>query len=484
MYYSLSEAYAIRNELKASFLIRVDKVINKDRTGLGTFNIPPFMGYILAHIGDYEYARSVREIGRILNVSVKAINKFIKQLVDNSECKEFFIDKNHSVVFPPFLLVKSETKAGANVYEESGFNGSGDYEIMRPSFPTNVNLMVTTACTTDCIYCYANRKIGPLLPTKKILSLLDELHEQGTINVTLTGGDIFAHKDWPAILKHTRSLGYKPFLSTKTPININQIELLKELGYEEIQFSLDSVNPSVLEKMIKMGPSYIDSVSAFFKNCSDVGLNVLVRSVLTKLNSSIENISEMYHFLSSFNCVKEWVMTPAFFSRYKKKEYDLIKVDNKDLISVYEFSRNKNLNFPVGLNKISKEGYELKIYKNVEDYVCKNQICLGNTTCLSILANGNCSVCEMLYDDPEYLLGNVSQSSIKNIWNSKNALNLYFINQGEINIESPCSECKVFNKCRQDFGKRVCYLDIAKSGMSKHFPDPRCPMANDVDLLL
>lgn len=484
MYITLSSAYTIRNEEKASFLIRVDKIINLRRSDFGAFCIPPFIGYILAHIGDLEYPESLEVISNELSISSQAIDKFVQQLVNNSENKEFKINDTQSIVLPAFLLKQTTEKQNRNFYQDTRFNGLADYALVRPSAPISANLMVTTKCNTNCIYCYANRNLQPLLPTEKIIALIKELYEQGTVNVTLTGGDIFAHPDWRIILQNMRFYGYKPFLSTKTPLTFDEIQVLRELGYDEIQFSLDSSNSQILKNLIKVTPQYIEKVSSFLKDCSLLGLDVLIRSVLTKLNASSSEILSLYEFLKNFQCVKEWIMTPAFFSSYKEKEYKSLEVQNEDLIDVYRFSNQDDLAFRIGLNKISDRGYVLKKFEDVDEYVCSNQICMANTTCISILANGDCSVCEMLYDNPEYLLGNVLESSIKDIWNSNKALRLYSMNQNDFPTNSSCKNCKVFNKCRNEYGKRVCYLDIAKSGHSKFFPDPRCPLAEICNFIL
>ena len=206
--------------------------------------------------------------------------------------------------------------------------------------------------------------------------------------------------------------------------------------------------------------------------------------MLTSLNASKEEILDFYKYLYQYKCVKEWAITPAFFSKYKEEEYKSLEIDNKDMIWVYEFTQKPNLAFNIVLNKISEDGYVLKRFKTVEDFVCYNQICIANSVSLSILANGDCSVCEMLYNTPEYLLGNIKNSSIKDIWNSKKALDLYKINQKYYPDSSPCKKCNSIEKCRNDFGKRVCYLDIAKSGKSRWDPDPRCPLSDEIDLVL
>lgn len=128
--------------------------------------------------------------------------------------------------------------------------------------------------------------------------------------------------------------------------------------------------------------------------------------------------------------------------------------------------------------------YSYTIQSTVSEFVCRNQICLANTTSLSILANGLCSICEMLYDHPEYILGSVRKASISEIWNSEKALNLYSPQQENIESDSPCKTCEVFSKCKTTFGKRICYLDITKVGGNQEDPDPRCPLSKKTKYIL
>lgn len=55
MYLYLSPKYEVRNERNSSFLTRVVKIIDIKELDFGSFCIPPFIGFILAHIGDFEY---------------------------------------------------------------------------------------------------------------------------------------------------------------------------------------------------------------------------------------------------------------------------------------------------------------------------------------------------------------------------------------------------------------------------------------------
>lgn len=72
------------------------------------------------------------------------------------------------------------------------------------------------------------------------------------------------------------------------------------------------------------------------------------------------------------------------------------------------------------------------------------------------------------------------------IWNSPKALAMFSPEQEDTPKDSPCHGCGVFNKCRKQLAKRVCYVDIAKINQGDSFglPDPRCPMAKNVDVIL
>lgn len=104
MYVALSPAYAVRNESNGSFLISVNKIIDVRKDEFGAFSIPPFLGYILSHIGDLESEEAIKIIANDLGISSSAVKHFVDQLIENPEHKEFKYSDTLSVVFPPMLL--------------------------------------------------------------------------------------------------------------------------------------------------------------------------------------------------------------------------------------------------------------------------------------------------------------------------------------------------------------------------------------------
>ena len=99
---------------------------------------------------------------------------------------------------------------------------------------------------------------------------------------------------------------------------------------------------------------------------------------------------------------------------------------------------------------------------------------------MSILPSGDCTICEMLYYNKHFIIGNIKEMNIEDIWNSKKALSLYSPSKEEIVVESTCSSCSMFDKCRKNLAKKICYVDIMKVHKHPDFPDPKCPQSQQM----
>lgn len=484
MYISLAPGYTIRNDRDCSYVVKIARVPNTAEISLGGLAIPSFMGWIISNLGNQPYDENLKTISLQTGISIGAIQSFVDQLIENPNPKSIKISNDTAVIFPPNFLKKFESPTPSKHFEIEDFDWRKDYINGRPSAPFSVNLMVTTKCTTDCKYCYANRGLQSLLTTDEMIEFVKHLKEIGVVNLTLTGGDVFAHDGWKRLLNEVVECGYNPFLSTKTPISADDVRFLKEIGCTEIQFSIDSCNADVLHDLINVDKDYLKRVSTMFEACTECGIFVSARTVLTSLNSNLASVKNLYTFLRGFQCVIEWSLTPAFFSEYKQQNYKYLEPNNRDLEEIYPFLTSENIEIRVVISKLDDKGYTLKRCDTVEDFVTQNTICVANSTVISILANGKCSVCEMLYEHEEFILGDIRKEPLEKLWNSPKALYLFNPPQEEVSSESPCGKCKVYSSCKQSMGKRVCYMDIMKNGLQHDGPDPRCPEAPETDKIL
>jgi radical SAM protein with 4Fe4S-binding SPASM domain len=84
---------------------------------------------------------------------------------------------------------------------------------------------------------------------------------------------------------------------------------------------------------------------------------------------------------------------------------------------------------------------------------------------------------EQEYLTAAFIIGDVSQQSIEEVWNSTRALKLANLTQDDFRDKSICRSCTLFDECIS-YNNR-CVLDIVKAyGIENiDYPDPRCAKA-------
>ena len=103
--------------------------------------------------------------------------------------------------------------------------------------------------------------------------------------------------------------------------------------------------------------------------------------------------------------------------------------------------------------------------------------CSGNFYSFTILPDGKVTICEELYWHPKFIIGDLSRQSIKEVWNSGRALELYNISRDQVRDESKCKSCPEFDTCHKTKG--VCWKEVlyAYGDENWDYPDPKCPYA-------
>lgn len=94
-----------------------------------------------------------------------------------------------------------------------------------------------------------------------------------------------------------------------------------------------------------------------------------------------------------------------------------------------------------------------------------------------VLPDGEVTICEQLYWNKHFLIGDLKKDSIEEVWNSANALYLANRKREDYSKQSACRECKIFEICKKEMNE--CFPNIMKVYGSDHwdFPDPRCDKA-------
>ena len=353
-------------------------------------------------------------------------------------------------------------------------NGSG---------PLLLTFMLNNTCASRCIYCYADKKtkISKGLPTRRFLELIEEAATLPVRFINLMGGEIFLHPDWFVVLKKLVDMNLSPeYISTKYPLTAEIVSAIQKTGFANpVQISLDACSPNLLRKTLSVQSDYLTKVVRGIKRLDKSGLKYRINSVLTVYNTKKEVVEELFRFISELENIIDWRITPAVNSNWiEYEQFQKIKPNREEIASVFEWIENEILpksKIPILLNRavINREFQ----YCSTGSADFKGIKCPALNYHIFVLPDGKVTICEQLYWLPQFIIGDVSESSISEIWNSTAANRLRNLKRTDIQDRSPCKVCEIFESCFQ--ARNRCWIDIVKVYGKENwdYPDPRCTFA-------
>lgn len=264
-------------------------------------------------------------------------------------------------------------------------------------------------------------------------------------------------------------------ISTKKPLSKQELIDFKKYNVR-LQISLDSIDSSVSLRLLRVNDGYADQIKEFINNVSELGIDFQIATVLTNINDSIENLESIYDFIKRLRGLCQWEIRIAFRSLYSKVDFDIIKSSRAQINNVSNWIQEKRTRSKIEILWSPDDDNKYKKSSGGSKYF-EGPICAANMTNLIVLPDGSVTICEQLYWKPEFIIGNVYQNTIQDIWNSDKAIQLWKRSQHTINSKSPCRSCKDFIQCFEN-GNR-CFANILKAygDSNSDYPDPRCILA-------
>jgi radical SAM protein with 4Fe4S-binding SPASM domain len=444
--------------------------------------IHPFHAMMLSLFdGQKSYHEELEQCAFFFNLPFHKMEKIVNHFLDKDHW--FTIKSGNSLInFPRNILLQvelgSQKRKDQPSPNEFKYLGNPDYKTVRLSYPISINMELTMKCYTNCLYCYANRNLRDksMLTMSEIKNVIKQAKQNGVYHIDINGGDVLLHPDIKEILYELVVNGYSPLVSTKTILSKDIIDYIISLKKVRLQISLDSVNPEVLHKLIGAPFNYITEMSKALAYLSKLQFSTQINVVLTKYNSDIADIQKLLDYIARYKTIKEVRFNPCGCSLYKKGFKEMI-LSARQMQSILTKIEEMKINYPDLIIKFSsfdnKEDYGKQYRKNL---FFKRALCTGGTRSAILLPNGDMTICEELYDYPQFILGNVRKNSIEEVWNSAKAINLY---KSPVNSDSAsvCKDCSSQTECRMGIG--VCWkLVLMAYGAERwDYPDPRCPSA-------
>lgn len=495
--YHIHPAYTLMPDKHCAFIT--------NSRGMGMFNPPddidssflqcisPLDACIFSYWdGKHSYEDTLRRIQQDLKIDRLALEHFILPTIENNERTLLEQKETNEKIgkhwIPRHFIVKSENGSCRNdLYPPEEFivpKKDWNLDYQRAHFPHSLYLMLTNRCLTDCLYCYADKKheVSQALDTGRWLDIIHEAHKNGTLQIDIGGGEVFLYPGIESILHTLYSLGYKPYLSTKIPLSEARIENLMAAGMHELQVSIDSWDGTTMEQMLKVPPTYFEQLKESLKLLEKHGVNVIVKSVITRYNDTAEQIERLLSNLTKFSNISKISIAAGEYSLYKGQEGFLDYSTSSEQWekikeTVSRFRSEYTGDCSIGCQDISTAAeYTAPVADKYRNFARRGR-CAGNVTNLFILPDGKVGLCEEMYWDPRFLIGDLSKQGLKEVWESPRAVGLYELSQKEIRSISTCSFCPQFTSCHQKNG--VCWKLVIEAYGDENwdFPDPRCPYA-------
>lgn len=493
--YLLNPDYIIRKDNHRYLLY--SKLVRRNTSSVAKSFIHPVHAKVFSF---FTVRRNLSEnislIASSLSISKEEAKCLISPFLEN-EKSVFLKYKTEKIRIPAYILLEEEHLKDNilpeifQVDEKDCFNKNVDLVTKRMEVPRMITFMLTNVCCTKCCYCYADTttQVTAPLPTERILELVREAKQIGLFNINLIGGEIFLHKDWDVILKEIIANGFSPdVLSTKVPITESLLKKLANTGYSQIlQLSIDTFSPEAASQTLRVNNRYVDAIKAGIDLIENSPFYYRVETVLTKSTATIENIQNLYDYLSTKKHIRQWEIRVAMFSHNKDlQNFISIKSDRATLDVVYDYIEKKLLSNASFEIVTPRRELDTKYFStNTGSASFQGARCSALNSHFFILPDGKATICEQLYWNPKFIIGDVTKSSLLDVWHSERTMELVELKQKDIQQKSACSTCHLFEGCFKKDRNR-CWSDIIKAYGTEcwDYPDPRCmyapQMQNDI----
>jgi len=294
------------------------------------------------------------------------------------------------------------------ITERLGLKNPSDYFI----FPKYIEIETVRGCNARCIMCPLsvddNYKKGLMTDAlfKKIVDQFSEYIDFLNQVCLSRNGEPLIDKNLPEKIKILKKIGIKRvnFSTNASLLNEDMAKRLIESGLDEIRFSIEGFTKETFEA-IRLGLNFdtvIENCLRFIKLRDEMNVNLQIQIRLTE---SEKNVGE----------IKQW------------RNFWLSKLKPTDLVAS---------------KRMHSWGNKLDTYEG-ENIDFQNP-CISPFSTLEIFYDGVIPLCGCDYK-PEYLLGNLNESTIKEIWQSNEFENYRKIHLSGERFKMPiCDRCNIW----------------------------------------
>ena len=301
----------------------------------------------------------------------------------------------------------------------------------------SIQFELTSRCNERCIHCYipnTKKNSGTDMSYEQVCDIIDQFAEMGGLHLTLSGGEVFLHKDIIRILQYCRKKDMEIcILSNLVELKDIQIPFIKSVNVSYIQASLYSMDPDIHDFITTIKGSQRKTKEAIEKLVA-ADIPVQISCPLMKANKNgFGDILKYAHSLQ----------IKAFTDYIMMAKADLSTENLINRLSIEETEKviRDIIEFDIDYSKWVKSKKNILENIDIERY-SKQPLCGVGINSICIAENGD------LYPCPGWQslsVGNLNQQTLKDVWeNSELLFNLRKITHSDF---PKCLKCEARNYC-------------------------------------
>lgn len=311
----------------------------------------------------------------------------------------------------------------SRVTESGIFNTAPVHQPPRDHSLHSVHLSLSDRCNLNCKYCYAAQRTelgGQRLSLDEYRNVIDELTEMSHhITFTITGGEPLLNPLWADVAEYIKAKGARLFLLTNgTLVTTGNVDTIKRLC-DLVTISIDG--PDAASHALTRGDNY-DAVTRAIALFDEHRIDYTLSMTVTRLNIGLVE-----------TMARKWGSRLNFAPLFPVSEF---AGDNLAITGDEYYNALRNA---FGVNPLSYCEAALDASRTVHSLKCA----IGDNE-ISISATGDVYPCQLLHS-PQFLAGNVRQTSIKDICRNSDVLRRC----GNLSVDD-------MDKCKQCVIRYIC----------------------------
>lgn len=413
-----------------------------------SISLPPQAGYILSLCTGYADKQLLQKCVMLTyNLSEQEAGENVEKTLRLCEkCLEWKKHpQNRSMPYQP---------------EDFIFSAEPYNPLKRLPFPAEATLTLTNVCNFRCVYCYngsGEKKVHKELTTEQWLQAVSQLLAMGTIKFTMTGGEPLLYPGFWEIYKQlSEHHALITICSNGSLLDDEDIGRLIQYGQHTIQISLDTADSNQNDRLTMCKGMFPEVVKNIGKLCK-AGLQVTVKALMIpETISGVFDLMQLCHELG----VKKLVLDTYDFC-YGGRGDKRFFLD-RETAGIWKKQIEK---------RAEAYGETMKVYfvlPKTRWETCDDIVrCGAFLSGISILPNGEFTLCEKTCGISELCVGYFPKMSVPEAWNSEKIAAI--LNPPKEKIEKPCKSCEYLERCHTG-----CFAVKQFVTDSVYAADPRC----------